>query len=577
MTAVSLRSARAPKDPNLTPKLTNGADSSSRPPARSPDDSDDRFGDAAASRQSAKAPRISDRKRTVATSTTSVSTGPASSAVPPSRIAPMKHFTASVQDNDPSSDEPRRPVLSPATAPSPSLVRAQKLLQLEAEVRRLPTRAALFHHSANDAGELLGHPLTFVVKVVGRRPNFQVETATNVPQVDRHSPLLASIEAMLAQTLRQGNEGSPQRWSLADLDLVDDDALAAIPYGHFLWVPFARPGTPATYGWLLCRESPWNEASTLIATRLAETYAHSLRALSAPPLHRSLTLFSNGRAALLLLALIAATGFVPVSMTALAPVEVIAANPAPITPTVGGMVKALHVRPGEPVSKGTALVEFDKTVLANEAELAVRKVDIARTRVQRASQTAIVRVRQGQRSTRASGGRSAPQNNHSLALARSELALAEAELRYANDRLAKTTLRAPRDGIAVFSDPRDWAGKPVSAGEEIMSIADPRELRLRIDLPVADAIVFKTNAPVSAFLDADPLNPLLATTAHSSYHARPDDQGVLSYAVTAEFTTQGVAPRIGAKGTARITGDDVSLFFYLFRRPITAIRQYLGL
>ena len=36
-------------------------------------------------------------------------------------------------------------------------------------------------------------------------------------------------------------------------------------------------------------------------------------------------------------------------------------------------------------------------------------------------------------------------------------------------------------------------------------------------------------------------------------------------------------PRIGLKGTAKVFGERVSLFYYLLRRPLAAARQFVGL
>ena len=35
-------------------------------------------------------------------------------------------------------------------------------------------------------------------------------------------------------------------------------------------------------------------------------------------------------------------------------------------------------------------------------------------------------------------------------------------------------------------------------------------------------------------------------------------------------------PRIGLKGTAKVFGERVSLFYYLLRRPLAAARQFVG-
>ena len=35
-------------------------------------------------------------------------------------------------------------------------------------------------------------------------------------------------------------------------------------------------------------------------------------------------------------------------------------------------------------------------------------------------------------------------------------------------------------------------------------------------------------------------------------------------------------PRIGLRGTARVYGPRTTMFYFLFRRPITAMRQLIG-
>ena len=81
------------------------------------------------------------------------------------------------------------------------------------------------------------------------------------------------------------------------------------------------------------------------------------------------------------------------------------------------------------------------------------------------------------------------------------------------------------------------------------------------------------------FLDIDPLNPLAATLERTAYSAEPTADGVLSYRATALLDPGAgrAVPRIGLQGTARITGAPVSLAMFLFRRPISAARQFLGL
>ena len=96
-------------------------------------------------------------------------------------------------------------------------------------------------------------------------------------------------------------------------------------------------------------------------------------------------------------------------------------------------------------------------------------------------------------------------------------------------------------------------------------------------MPVDDAIVLKEGALVKVFLDADPLDTHDAMLKHASYHAQMLPGDILAYRVTAELADANPDIRIGWEGTAKIYGDNVSLFFLLFRRPISAVRQFLGL
>jgi len=51
----------------------------------------------------------------------------------------------------------------------------------------------------------------------------------------------------------------------------------------------------------------------------------------------------------------------------------------------------------------------------------------------------------------------------------------------------------------------------------------------------------------------------------------------LAYKVVASLTENlENKPRIGLRGTARIYGDEVTIFYYLFRTPINILRQWIG-
>jgi hypothetical protein len=142
-----------------------------------------------------------------------------------------------------------------------------------------------------------------------------------------------------------------------------------------------------------------------------------------------------------------------------------------------------------------------------------------------------------------------------------------------------TKIAAQTEGLAIYSDKRELTGRPVAVGERILEIANPKSIEARIELPVADAIALQPGARVKVFLDSDPLQPWPAAIKRSDYKARIGENDIVSFRIVAtlDVDESRPLPRLGVRGTAQLTGDNVALGFFLFRRPITAFRQWTGL
>ena len=98
-------------------------------------------------------------------------------------------------------------------------------------------------------------------------------------------------------------------------------------------------------------------------------------------------------------------------------------------------------------------------------------------------------------------------------------------------------------------------------------------------LPVTQAIFLEEGAVVKAFFDNDPTNSWSGKVKYISYKPELTEENILSYKITADFENineNNYIPSIGLRGTAKIYSNEVTLFFYLFRKPITSIRQWIG-
>jgi Biotin-lipoyl like len=331
------------------------------------------------------------------------------------------------------------------------------------------------------------------------------------------------------------------------------------PHPQGLWLPLMDGKGKAFAGLLLLRNDPWADDVVKVAERLAGAYAFSMRALTPPALLRS---FALPRWAIYGLPVLAvALAFIPVPLTTLAPFEVVPLDPTPVTAPIDGVISAIKVDPNAPVAVGQNLFEFDST--NQKAMVAVARQNVL--------------VSQARLSTARNGAFADQDLKRSVAVSEMELELAKAELVNAEDQMRRTGVASQAAGVAVYASRSELLGKPVRVGERIMDIADPTRVAYRIELGVADSIALGQGAGVRLFLDADPLNPRSAAIVEESYHAVATDAGPLAFIVKAKPVEGEVPVRLGLRGTAQLSGQWVSLGFYLFRRPISAVRQHFGI
>ncbi len=455
-----------------------------------------------------------------------------------------------------SKDGAMRQVSKPAAAARSSL---ELLLKIEAETRDADSEQELSFLIANETRKLVKARQIFVF-TVGRHDQPRVNAVNSVDLVDRSSLMIRWVERLVMRLHDDAGLQDVREFALPAYCDEDDPELKVYPFRYFLWVPMIQRDGEAFAGVLMAREGPWSKPDIVVAKRLCGTYGHAWIALKGAqkinrPRLRPAVVVSSITIAL------CAISFIPVPLTVLAPAEVVPQKPFIVAAPIDGVVEEVVVKPNAEVKEGDVLVRFVDTKMRNRYELAEQEVSIARSKLKRFTQAAF----------------DDPDAKRNLKIAASELRLKLAERDYAHELLKWRELRAASSGVAVFADQRDWAGRPVSLGERIMSIARPEEVELRVDLPVRDSIALQPGARVKLFLDSTPLKSDEAKITSVSHEARPARDGTLAFRVKAALPeNQKDTFRLGARGTAQLYGDHTTLFFYLFRRPITALRQYLG-
>lgn len=408
------------------------------------------------------------------------------------------------------------------------------------------------------------------------------------------------------------------------------------PYA--VWVPITRPSGHA--GLLLCRDKPFNEGELVLLQEWIETWTHAWRMLAAPSVHGELTRFwhrwlgllpsretllsecrkfwlgtqmtaaavrANPRCMWLWLKSLVLAGRVrviawhdwirqegadglrraliaearsiwadkrrrwkwivwtlilfPVRLSVLVPGELVPENPAVIRVPIDGVVDEFFVSPNEQVVSGQPLLKLDLTALLSKAQVAQQEILVA---TQEYRQSALQSLTDAK-------------SRGQLAAQEGKAAERRIEADYTQAMLDKATINAPRGGVVILDDPTEWIGKPVAAGEKVMVVATEGQVEIEAWIPVGDMLEVPKGASVTLYLNAKPFSPVSGTMRYVGHEplSRPD--GTYAYRVRASLPSGETGPRVGLKGTAKVNGEFVPLSYWILRKPLAAIRQYLGI
>jgi multidrug resistance efflux pump len=433
----------------------------------------------------------------------------------------------------------------------PQANRLAQLVKLEGELRQLPGWQATVFHALNETQDILGHAQAFFFRA-NNRGAFCCETVSAVASVDARAPFITALNSLINRM--------PDASKSVSFDLNAQLKSKNAMHPKALWLPMQDASSKVFAGLLLLRDDAWVEDVKLVAARLAGAYGHALRVHRPPQLLRSLSL---PRWALWgLPAAVLALALIPVPLTTLAPFEIVPRDPTPVAAPLDGVIADIAAEPNTEVHVGDTLFRLETTELAATVAVAWQRVGVAEMRL----------------ATARNGAFADQEMKRAIGTLEKEFELAKAEHDLAKSRLARASIVATSTGLLVYSSRNDWLGKPVRVGERVMDIADARNVGVRVDVGMHDAVALEGGEGMRLFFDSDPLRPRRAVTYEKSFHAVERTSGQLTYTIRAMLEIDDApVPRIGLRGTAQLIGQTVPLGFYLLRRPIAALRQHFGL
>ncbi|GAA4649434.1 hypothetical protein GCM10023116_17080 [Kistimonas scapharcae] len=431
--------------------------------------------------------------------------------------------------------------------------RLASLLTLQQRLRAASDVTAIARILVNDTRHL------FEYRVAAFYRQSRILAVSGLPEPVTEAPFTQWLRAVCRHLEKQVSE-EPAMVAAEDLpQSLRQDWSSFLPEAG-LWLPVKSNTGEWQGGLFLAAVEPWKPEQTSVLAHLAEAAAHAIHALQVRP-KVPLTHLKKKKLSIIVAVLIAAAMFIPVPESALAPAEIVAYDMEVVRSPLDGVIGELLVKPNQKVAAGEQLARLDDRSLKARLDVAKQALEIAGAEYRRGQQAAT-----GYREV-----------TTPMPVLKARIAQNAAEVAYLESQLARVDIRAKHDGVVVLNDPDVLKGKPVRLGERLLAVAAPESAEIQFWLPVEESLPLPDQAPVSLFLNVAPDKALSGHVRYINYQAEVSPEGIFAFRGRALLQPEENLPRLGWRGTARISGENVSLFYYLFRRPFAAARQWLGL
>lgn len=431
------------------------------------------------------------------------------------------------------------------------------LLLIQQRLRHCSELSELGYFLTNDTQKVI---VSRSVVLWLSRSGGQLVAASAVPEVAPNSPFQAWCKELCAHL-------SGQRFSQA---VVID--IGALPetieerWNEFfpsqvVWLPLGQEESPLG-GLLYARENQWSSDELGLIDYWGGAVSHALDRL----LHRSRLaevkkLFVGWKFKALVGCALLLALFFPVSLSVLAPAELVPAQPQVVRAPIDGVLDKVHVKPNQTVKTGDLLFVLDDTSLKSRIDIASQELAIAHAEYRRANQASVTDRKIASQ----------------LPMLRARIEQRRAQLSYARSLLGRSEVRAVKEGIVVIPAAYELEGKPVKIGQKILTVTEPDDVELEMWIAVGDSIPLSDSAFIELFLNVQPGTSYAANIQFVNYQAEVSPTGIHAFRSRATLQNTKEALRVGWRGTAKIYGDEVPLYYYLFRRPYAMARQWLGI
>lgn len=392
----------------------------------------------------------------------------------------------------------------------------------------------------------------------------KITAVSGIVEPDKNSPYIqfmtSLMKYLIKNPLKDDMGFEVKKSDIEDKDLKQEWA-EFLP--KYLWIQPLTAGLNQDKDCLiLARAQSWQDGEIRLISEIADTIAASMlhnkrNIIKEKPLNK---VVNKVKEKPIIMAIIALILLFPMRLSVLSPAEIIAKNPKLIRAPIEGVIADIPVKPNQKVKIGDILVKFDAAEIEARIKLAESSLKVTTTELRQVAQEAFT------------------DNNAKLRLVslQGQVEKDKTDIAYLSELLSRGIIKAEQDGVIVFEDAYDWLGRPVSIGEKIMLLADPKKTELEIQLDANQVMDFPDKASISFFSNISPDQPNDAVLSFFSYRAVKGDNNLMTYRLKGELE-DGNQLRLGLKGTAKIYGKRRPFIWHMIRKPLSILRQWLGI
>jgi len=262
---------------------------------------------------------------------------------------------------------------------------------------------------------------------------------------------------------------------------------------------------------------------------------------------RFLALEKSRRALILAGALVATLflAFFPIPMRLDGDATVGPVRKAQVMSSMDGVVKSVYVREGDRVHPGTLLADLEDWDLRSALAAANAKYQTAVSEMNRAL---------------------AANDGTEAGIQRVQTEYWAAELKRAQERLERTHLRSPLDGVVATPHVENFVGRHLSPSDSFLEVIDSTQSSVDLAIDELDAVLLQPGRPATVKLDAFPTRSFPGEVRIVSPISSLENDQKVFYARVLVSNPDSLI-RSGMHGRAKVLAGWRPVGYVLFRRP----------